>query len=139
MKKLLVVSIILLIGACSGIKKSPKPDPFFNTEKMASIMTDVYLIEGSMTSNRKSFVDLGIVPDQYVYQKHGIDSISYKSNFNYYADRVEDFIEVLELVDKNLQVIKDSVTERQNRLNEKPTQLDSISKNKIDKVLESVK
>ncbi|GAK92022.1 hypothetical protein JCM19298_2510 [Nonlabens ulvanivorans] len=106
---------------------------------MASIMTDVYLIEGSMTSNRKSFVDLGIIPDQYVYQKHGIDSISYKKNFNYYADRVEDFIEVLDLVDVKLLVIKDSVTARQNNVNKDVPQLDSISKNKIDKVLESVK
>tara|TARA_R110002012_G_scaffold53046_1_gene136358 strand:+ start:1771 stop:2190 length:420 start_codon:yes stop_codon:yes gene_type:complete len=139
MRKLLVILSLLIIGACSGIQKSPKPDPFFDTEKMASIMTDVYLIEGSMTSNRKSFVDLGIIPDQYVYQKHGIDSISYKNNFNYYADRVEDFIEVLDLVDVKLLVIKDSVTARQNNVNKDVSQLDSISKNKIDKVLESVK
>ncbi|KEZ92755.1 DUF4296 domain-containing protein [Nonlabens ulvanivorans] len=139
MRKLLAILSLLIIGACSGIERTPKPDPFFDTEKMASIMTDVYLIEGSMTSNRKSFVDLGIIPDQYVYQKHGIDSISFKNNFNYYADRVEDFIEVLDLVDKKLLVIKDSVTARQNNINKAVPQLDSISKNKIDKVLESVK
>ncbi|WOI22058.1 DUF4296 domain-containing protein [Nonlabens ulvanivorans] len=139
MRKLSAILSLLIIGACSGIERTPKPDPFFDTEKMASIMTDVYLIEGSMTSNRKSFVDLGIIPDQYVYQKHGIDSISFKNNFNYYADRVEDFIEVLDLVDEKLLVIKDSVTARQNNINKAVPQLDSISKNKIDKVLESLK
>ncbi|GAL00098.1 MULTISPECIES: DUF4296 domain-containing protein [Nonlabens] len=134
MRKLLAILSLLIIGACSGINKSPKPDPFFDTEKMASIMTDVYLIEGSMTSNRKSFVDLGIIPDQYVYQKHGIDSISFKNNFNYYADRVEDFIEVLDLVDEKLLVIKDSVTARQDNTKKDAPQINPVSEERIRKL-----
>ncbi|EAS20371.1 hypothetical protein BBFL7_01256 [Flavobacteria bacterium BBFL7] len=139
MRKLIAILLVTIIGACSGIERTPKPDPFFDTEKMASIMTDVYLIEGSMTSNRKSFVDLGVVPDQYIYSKHGIDSISFKNNFNYYADRVEEYIEVLELVEKRLLVVKDSVTLRQSNSKKDIQKIDSISKSKIDKVLESVK
>ncbi|MBF4986019.1 DUF4296 domain-containing protein [Nonlabens mediterrranea] len=139
MRKLIAILLVITIGACSGIERTPKPDPFFDTEKMASIMTDVYLIEGSMTSNRKSFVDLGVVPDQYIYSKHGIDSISFKNNFNYYADRVEEYIEVLELVEKRLLVVKDSVTLRQSNSKKDIQKIDSISKSKIDKVLESVK
>ena len=67
MKKVLFITFCVLISSCSGIKKSPQPDVFLDTKKMAAVMTDIYLIEGSMTANRKSFVDLGVVPEMYVY------------------------------------------------------------------------
>ena len=104
-------------------------------------MTDVYLVEGSMTSNRKSFIDLGVIPDQYIYEKHKIDSLSFKANFNYYADRVEVFMEILDIVDENLLVIKDSVNARQERLNNDESQLKSIigGKKSIDTVKSVIK
>ncbi len=126
MKRILAILSIIILSSCSGIKKTPEPDPFFDTEKMAAIMTDVYLVEGSMTANRKSFVDLGVVPDEYIYEKHGIDSISFKQNFHYYADRVENFLEVFDIVDAKLTIIKDSINARQFNSKEKVPQLKSL-------------
>lgn len=127
MKKVVVILLVFILGACTGIKRAPQPDPFFDKEKMASIMTDVYLVEGSMTANRNSFIDLGLVPNNYIYKKHGIDSISFKNNFNYYSDRLEEFIEVLDIVDEKLLVVKDSINKRQEKSKPKEVQIDSIS------------
>lgn len=131
MKKTAVILLILILGACTGIKRAPQPDPFFDKEKMASIMTDVYLVEGSMTANRNSFIDLGLVPNDYIYKKHGIDSISFKHNFNYYSDRLEEFIEVLDIVDEKLLVIKDSINKRQEKSKPKEVQIDSATAYKL--------
>lgn len=115
MRKVSALILFIAIISCAGIDKAPKPDTYFDKEKMAAVMTDVYLVEGAMSANRKAFVELGLVPDDYIYTKHGIDSISFKQNFNYYTDRVEDFIEVLDIVDKNLEIARDSMKSRQEK------------------------
>lgn len=122
-----VILLIVVLGACSGVQRTPQPDPFFDKEKMASVMTDVYLVEGAMTANRSSFINLGLVPNAYIYNKHGIDSISFKNNFNYYSDRLEEFIEVLDIVDENLMIVRDSINNRQDHLKPKEVQLDSAA------------
>ncbi|MGJ8683670.1 MAG: DUF4296 domain-containing protein [Nonlabens sp.] len=136
MRKAILILFVILLGSCSRIERTPKPDPFFDTQEMADIMTDVYLVEGSMTANRKSFAELGIIADDYIYQKHNIDSVSFSNNFNYYADRVDEFLLVLDIVDEKLAVIKDSVNTRQ--LNSKKP-VTNITPANLTKIPDSLK
>ncbi|MGB3590665.1 MAG: DUF4296 domain-containing protein [Nonlabens sp.] len=105
MKNSLIV-LLLLFTACSHIELAPKPDDFYDTEKMAAILTDLYLIDGSLQTNRRAFLNTRTRPDSFIYRKHGIDSLTYAQNFNYYTDRTTEYLEVIEQVVKNVEVIQ---------------------------------
>ncbi len=120
----------LLCCCCKQVNKSEKPTPFYDQEKMVSIITDMYLMEGSMSTNRKSFLETSIRPDSFLYKKYRIDSIGYVQNFNYYSDRVEEYEEILNLVEKRLKNIQKDI----NKIENEPATIEGI-KSKNDSIL----
>ena len=108
-KFLFYISVVAVFCACGDVERTPKPDPFFEKDKMSNILMDMYLIEGSQNSNRRSFLKTAIRPDSFLYKKYKMDSLSYMKNFNYYTDRVEMYNEVLEITQSKLQALEDSI------------------------------
>ena len=96
MKKLAVLIVILIAAACADINHEPKPDDFYGDEKMADMLTDLYLMESSMTSNREGFTDLKMLPKDFIYKKYETDSVTFKDNIYYYADRVEKYLQLMD-------------------------------------------
>ncbi|AZQ42892.1 DUF4296 domain-containing protein [Nonlabens ponticola] len=121
MRNLVVILFIFLTTSCTDIQTAEKPDDFYGDQKMADILTDLYLIDGSMSNNRSAFTKLKTLPTDYIYDKYNTDSVTYRENFLYYADRVEEYQQVLEIVEQNLEVVKDSVEARQQRVNKRIT------------------
>lgn len=115
MKQWSVIAILVVIAGCSDVKYLDKPDPFYGDEKMAEMLTDLYLMESSMSTNRKAFTDLSTVPKEFIYTKYDTDSISFQQNFYYYSDRVKKYQNVMLLVEERMKVIKDSIAARQER------------------------
>jgi hypothetical protein len=97
----------MVCSSCTQVKKTEKPDPFYDQGKMVDIMTDMYLMEGVMSSNRKAFLKLAVRPDSFLYKKYTIDSLSYENNFYYYMDRIEKYEVILDQVQLRLEGIKD--------------------------------
>ncbi|ARN78624.1 hypothetical protein BST97_11845 [Nonlabens spongiae] len=106
-----IVIILLALHSCQNIERTEKPDPFFGEDKMSDILVDMYLIEGTQSINRRSFLNTGIKPDSFLYDKYGMDSLSYQKNFYYYADRADEYVQLLELVQTKLEKIKKDVLE----------------------------
>jgi len=113
------------------VEKSAKPDNLYDKDKMAAIITDLYIVEGAISSNRTAYIKKGVQPSSYLFDKYTMDSISFQENLNYYTDRVEEYVLIMEKVQDNLKVLQDSVSARQVRFNEE--QENSIPKNTLQK------
>ncbi|WP_194850288.1 DUF4296 domain-containing protein [Nonlabens antarcticus] len=131
MKKLMSLLFLLIIASCSSVLEAPKPEDFYGDDKMAEIMTDLYLMEASMTSDRGAFTALEMLPHDYIYKKHDTDSIVFKENLYYYSDRIEKYENVIDLVEERLDILRDSVAVRQ----EKEMRLKEAQYKNTDRVL----
>lgn len=117
MKFYLFIALIFL-ASCSNINHVDRPEDFYGDEKMVEIMTDLYLMEASMTANRTTFASLETLPHDFIYEKYETDSIVFSKNINYYSDRNSKYKEIMEQVQLRLEVIKDTVAVRQRKYTE---------------------
>lgn len=131
MKKLLLIAVVFL-ASCSDINHVERPDDFYGDEKMVDIMTDLYLMEASMTANRTTFTGLEMLPHDFIYEKYETDSVVFAQNLNYYTDRNNKYKGIMEQVQLKLEVIKDTVAVRQRKYTEALDKIvlenDSLSK-----------
>ncbi len=109
MNRILQIVLLLTIFSCAEIEQTPAPDPLYSKEQMATILYDLYLMDGSLQTNRRAFTDLKVAPDQYIYKKYDTDSISFANNLEYYTDRVEEYLEIIEMVEQKVDIKKDSL------------------------------
>lgn len=134
MRKFLI-AFLFIVGSCADIQETPKPDRFYGDDLMVEMMTDLYLIEASMTANRQTFTDLQMLPHDFIYKKYETDSTTFSQNLNYYTDRNILYKELMEKVQEKITVLKDTVTARQNlkveKENNKLKSQDSILTPKI--------
>lgn len=112
MKPLLFI-LLITFCSCQSFSKSEKPESFYGDDKMAKIMADLYLYDGVISSNRTALRKDGILATDYIYKKYNTDSMIYAQNFNYYADREEEYLILIEKVQSILEQEKDSVEKRQ--------------------------
>lgn len=130
MKKITALFLIFCTLSCADVEKSPEPENLFSKDKMAALLTDLYVVEGAISSNKSAYLKTGIMPSSYIYKKYETDSISFKENLDFYTDRIEDYLSILDKVKDNLKNLQDSVSARQERLNK--VQQKNIPKNKIN-------
>ncbi|AGC76186.1 uncharacterized protein DUF4296 [Nonlabens dokdonensis] len=129
MKQFLIISFLFLLFACSNVEKAPEPHELLSKEQMATILSDLYIIEGAISSNRSAYIESGIQPSSYIYKKYDIDSLTFKENLNYYNDRVEDYLFIMDKIQDDLKSLQDSVRVRQEKINK--GEKETIPKNTI--------
>jgi hypothetical protein len=129
MKKITLFLITLFLFSCAQVDKAPKPQDLFSKQKMANVLTELYIVEGAISSNISEYKKIGTMPSGYLYNKYDMDSISFKQNLDYYTDRVDDYILIMDLVQDNLTFLLDSLKVRQERINKQEEAL--IPKNKL--------
>lgn len=117
MNKIAVIILVLFTLACSDVEKSPQPENLFSKDKMAALITDLYLVEGAISSNKGAYLKSGIQPSSFLYEKYEMDSITFQENLNYYTDRVEEYILIMDKVQENFKSLQDSLNARQERIN----------------------
>jgi hypothetical protein len=117
MNKIAVVILVLFTISCSDVEKSPPPENLFSKDKMAALITDLYLVEGSISSNKGAYLKTGVQPSSYLYEKYDMDSITFQENLNYYTDRVEEYLLIMDEVQENFKSLQDSLNARQERIN----------------------
>lgn len=117
MNKIAVVILVLFTLSCSDVEKSPQPENLFSKDKMAALITDLYLVEGAISSNKGAYLKTGVQPSSFLYEKYDMDSITFQENLNYYTDRVEEYLLIMDEVQENFKSLQDSLNARQERIN----------------------
>lgn len=116
MKQLIYLLCIVTAISCS---KNPvkKPERLLEEEVMVDIIYDVSLLQAIEGAYPNKLIEQNIKPNQFIFEKYQIDSVTYKENQLYYAadSRVYKRIykKVSERLDQNIQkagkVINDPV------------------------------
>lgn len=106
MKQLFYLLFIVTAISCS---KNPvkKPERLLEEEVMVDIIYDVSLLQAIEGAYPNKLIEQNIKPNQFIFEKYQIDSVTYKENQLYYAadSRVYKRIykKVSERLDQNIQ------------------------------------
>lgn len=99
-------SVLLLLSSCWG-RRDSVPEGILDEAAMVDLMVDVHLVEGARSGVTIMGDSLSL--DAYyrtVLIKHGLDSLSYRENFEYYSARPEKLEGIFEQVVEKLSVLE---------------------------------
>ena len=119
MKRISVIflSLFLLIS-CQNIERSPEPEGLIPPEKMVEILTDISLVHGARTYNKSVMKTKGISPEEFIWERHNVDSLQFARSNDYYAENYEMYKTIYDSVKSRLESLKieyDSIRMREER------------------------
>ena len=125
------VVFILSIGlSCQDVNYMDKPKNLISEDKMVDILTEMSLVNAARNYNKILLEQTGIKPDQYIYDKFGIDSVQFEKSNAYYTEKYDDYERIFDKVKDSLQSLKthfDELVEEEKRVQ------DSINKVRREK------
>ena len=139
MNKLNVIIILSIILGCSNslTQKPIPPDNLISQEKMVDIIYDMTLINVAKGVNKSILENNGIIPEQYLFNKHSIDSILFARSNEYYSYDLKTYQIIYDKVkirlEKNKYIISDSIDILKQISGELSKKL--IKESKINKIL----
>ena len=98
--------LLALFGCHESIESPAKPDNLIPEDKMVDIMYDVFLLNSAKGVNKKLLELNGIYPENYVFEKYGIDSTQFANSNNYYAYDTKTYESILERIKERINVEK---------------------------------
>ena len=139
MNKLNVIIILsFLLGCNNSLTQKPiPPDNLISQEKMVDIIYDMTLINVAKGVNKSILENNGIIPEQYLFNKHSIDSILFARSNEYYSYDLKTYQIIYDKVkiklEKNKNIISDSIDILKQISGELSKKL--IKESKINKIL----
>ena len=108
MKRFIVALLLgMSVLACEPKLKPEKPDHLIPKDKMTEVLYDMFVVNAAKGINRRKLELEGLNPEQYILQKHSIDSVQFAKSNDYYAHDIEAYSEIIETVKKRLTIEKD--------------------------------
>ena len=101
-----IFALLIFLGCNTVIEKPKKPDNLISEAKMVDIMYDIFLLNSAKGINKKLLENNGIDPEQYVFDKYGIDSIQFANSNNYYSYNTKTYESILERIKEKLSAKK---------------------------------
>jgi hypothetical protein len=101
MKKLPLLLMIVLTFSCNSVVEKPKN--LIPEEKMAEVLYDAAILEAMRTQRPFLLTQQKINPTEYLYKKHGIDSLQFAQSNRYYASDIDKYKAMYEKVAKKLE------------------------------------
>ena len=95
-KQLKYIIFVLLVISCknNSIDKPKNPDNLISKDKMVEVIYDISIINAAKGTNRKLIENAGLVPEDYIYKKHNIDSLLFALSNEYYAYNLKTYEDI---------------------------------------------
>ncbi|XMO88425.1 DUF4296 domain-containing protein [Algibacter sp. AS12] len=148
---LLLIGILFMALACTNLKGPEKPENLISKEKMVDILIDARLITSANSKNKLIMRNSGLDMNNYVFEKHNIDSLQFALSNSYYSYYVEEYEDIYTKLTDSLKVLKEALKDQEAKewkeetkkeadslqavLKEKKSISDSLDLKKIDKKL----
>lgn len=120
---------VSVLFSCQDIEKTPKPENLIPEEKMVKVLTDISLLHGARTFNRKLMEEKGISPYEYLWEKYRIDSSQFRKSNDYYAENYKQYQRIYDSVKSRLEILQleyDKIREREERRQDSIRELDTL-------------
>lgn len=115
MNKLQRIIILCLVFSCNNTlnQNNKPPENLISKEKMVDIIYDMTLINVAKGVNKSILENNGIIPEQYLFNKHSIDSMLFAKSNEYYSYDLKTYQTIYDNVkiklEKNKKIISDSI------------------------------
>lgn len=76
---------------------------------MVDIIAEIFLLNAAKFNYKALIEDSGVVPDEIIYKKFGIDSIQFVESNNYYGADIAKYLEIHQKVQAKLEAAKKEV------------------------------
>ena len=134
----LIIILSLVLGCNNSLNQEPiPPENLISKEKMIDIIYDMTLINVAKGVNKSILENNGIIPEQYLFNKHSIDSILFAKSNEYYSYDLKTYQTIYDKVkiklEKNKNIINDSIDILKQISGELSKKL--IKESKINKIL----
>lgn len=73
---------------------------------MIDILTELSIVNAARNFNKQKLEDLGINPDEYIYNKYKIDSLQFERSSDYYADNYLEYDRMYDSVKVRVERLK---------------------------------
>jgi len=139
MNKLQRIIILCLVFSCNNTlnQNNKPPENLISKEKMVDIIYDMTLINVAKGVNKSILENNGIIPEQYLFNKHSIDSMLFAKSNEYYSYDLKTYQTIYDNVkiklEKNKNIISDSIDILKQISGELSKKL--IKESKINKIL----
>ena len=135
MKLYRIFIFALLLVSCQNVEKIKAPENLIPETKMAEVLTDLSILNSARNYNKRILEETGLKPSEYLYEKHGIDSLQLAQSNEYYAknyDRLESIYKKVKVNLEKMQGDLEKMQEEETRIKDSIKLADSISGSKSD-------
>ncbi len=122
--------LLLFLSSCYDVKKPEKPEHLLTESEMVTVLVDMAIVSSAKGINKKLLEDNGIVPDEYIYEKNNIDSITFVKNNEYYAFNIKKYSEIYAKVKDSLTKLRDKYKAIEDKEVKEKEKKDSIKREK---------
>ena len=110
MKKIiLLLSVLIIIGACSNKNEIPKPAKPIDKAVMENILYDLALLQALKSYSPDKLIKNSVDSKTYIFKKYKIDSVQFVENNKYFAADIENYKLMFENVSNKLQKEKNQI------------------------------
>lgn len=104
---ILFFGIAFIAFGCNKLNGPEKPENLISKDKMVDILIDARFITSANSKNKIIMRDAGLDLNNYVYNKHDIDSLQFALSNNYYAFHIEEYEDIYTRLEDSLSDLKD--------------------------------
>ena len=102
-KFFVILCVLVGIGCNSNkIEKPKKPKNLIKKEEMVNILYDMAILTASKGVNKRVLENNGIMPESFVFDKYGIDSVQFTLSNEYYTYNLDTYEEIYNKVKERL-------------------------------------
>lgn len=131
--------VALILSSCYDVKRPKKPANLLSEDQMVAVIADMAILSSAKGVNKKRIEENGIIPDEYIYKKNNIDSVSFAESNLYYAFDIETYDSIYARVKDTLYKKKMFFENIEEREKERKNTIDSIRRSKMKDNRELVK
>lgn len=133
MKRIISIYISLLLMSCYNVNKPKKPENLIPKDRMVEIIIDMALFSSVKGLNKYELQQYGVMPVDYIYKKHHIDSLQFALSNEYYAYDIDEYESIYERVHDSLQALKEKYKLLETEEMEAKRKEDSIRRSNLKK------
>lgn len=129
---------ILLIVSCSDLSKPEKPEHLIPKDKMVNILIDARLVGAINGTNKRQLENEGFDLKNYVFEKHGIDSLQFAQSNSYYSYHIKEYEAIYNAAIDSLDKLKAILDKKKVQEEKIAKQKEEDSIRKIEKIKDSL-